>query len=155
MAGASSARAPSSARAAVSTHEGGELDFSATAVINSLGRQPEAWEAGIDGTAHRMKIPVPDLAGYVVSRIGTPKASTRRTVQVPVRATHMDTLMPQDFVLDIEFRGGGAGVRPIATARTSHAPEGKTVPMSWMVGAFGVFAVTIAVIIALFMSKMG
>ena len=139
------------------TQEGGALESTATQVINSLGRQPEAWESGIEQTAHRMRVPVPDLAGYVVSRIGTPKASTRRTVQVPVRATHMDTLMPQDFVLDIEFRGGpGGSVSPAVSARRSPDSSSETtVPLSWMVGMFGVSLVAIVAVIFFFVSRMG
>jgi hypothetical protein len=119
------------------------IDFTATQVINSLGRQPEAWESALAG-AHRLKVSVPDLAGYVVSRIGTPKASTRRTIQIPVRATHMDTLMPQDFVLDLDFRAGAAGSAPALSAgKRSAEPEGKTVPMSWFIGLLSISAVVV------------
>jgi len=140
-----------------STQEGGQLDFTATQVINSLGRQPEAWENGIERSAHRMRVPVPDLAGYVVSRIGTPKASTRRTVQVPVRATHMDTLMPQDFMLEIEFRGGAGGSTPpsVSARRSPESSSETTVPLSWLVGLFGVSLVAIVAVIFFFVSRMG
>ena len=140
------ALAPVSGAQAVSPIEApGAVDFSATQVINSLGRQPEAWESSIESSAHRMQVPVPDLAGYVVSRIGTPKASTRRTIQIPVRATHMDTLMPQDFMLDLDFRGGGSGGNapaPMARRRPVDA-DAKSVPMSWFVGLFGLSLVVI------------
>ena len=122
-----------------------------------MGREPETWEAGIDGAAHRMRVPVPDLAGYVVSRIGTPKASTRRTIEIPVRATHMDTLMPQDFLLEVDFRGPGAphaATQPI-TARRESAGGSRAVPMSWFIGSFGIFLVVLAILIALFLTRMG
>jgi hypothetical protein len=141
-----------------STAEGGELEFTATQVINSLGRQPEAWEASIQTGAHMMRVPIPDLAGYVVSRIGTPKASTRRTVEIPIRVTHMDTLMPQDFVLQMDFRGAGAGPgnSPAVSARRTPTPsDGKTVPMSLMVGTVGTLVVLIVALLLFFLTRMG
>jgi hypothetical protein len=136
-----------------STAGAGELDFSATQVINALGRQPEAWERDIVRTAHPMKIPVADLAGYVVSRIGTPSASTRRTITVPVRATHMDTLMPQDFLLEIEFRGGGPMTPQAGVARPAEGVA-RTVPLGWFVALFGVALVVIAALVFGFLNRM-
>ncbi len=129
--------------------------FTATQVINSLGHQPEAWEGQVRSTAHMMPIAVPDLDGYVVSRIGTPNAATRRTVQIPVRATHMDTLMPQDFMLQIEFRSNIPGhSAPVASARKTSDPDDNSVPRSWLIGTVGLFVVIIAAIV-LGMSSMG
>ena len=124
-----------------------DVGFSATQVINQMGRDPEAWEATL-ASAHVMKVPVAELAGYVVSRIGTPKASTRRTVQIPVRATHMDTLMPQDFMLEIEFRGGG-GHAPAVNARRTPAGDagGNNVPMQWFIGMVALFVVALAAVV--------
>jgi hypothetical protein len=53
----------------------------------------------------------------------------------------MDTLVPQDFLLDIEFRGG-AGTRPAISAR-KNVPEddSKTVPRSWFILAVGALVV--------------
>ena len=132
-------------------------EFTATQVINSMGREPETWEAGIDGAAHRMRVPVPDLAGYVVSRIGTPKASTRRTIEIPVRATHMDTLMPQDFLLEVDFRGPGAvtAAHPAVSARREAAGPNRAVPMSWFIGSVGIFVVVLALLVALILTRMG
>ena len=125
----------------------GDIGFSATQVINQMGRSPEAWESTL-ASAHVMKVPVAELAGYVVSRIGTPKASTRRTVQIPVRATHMDTLMPQDFMLEIEFRGGG-GHAPAVGARRAPGTDsgGGNVPMQWFVGMVALFVVALAAVV--------
>jgi signal recognition particle receptor subunit beta len=122
-----------------------------TQVINALGRSPESWEAMVLETGHPMRVPVPDLAGYVVSRIGTPTASSRRTVRLPVRATHMDTLVPQDFVLEIDFRGGGgAGSGPAVSARRRPVErERRTVPLSWIVSSLGVFAIVIVMVIVI------
>jgi signal recognition particle receptor subunit beta len=128
----------------------GNMGFTATQVINSLGREPEAWEATLN-SAHVMKIPVAELAGYVVSRIGTPKASTRRTVQIAVRATHMDTLMPQDFMLAIEFRGGGNSA-PAVNARGGPSSDAgaRAVPMQWFVGMAALFVVALAAVVVAF-----
>jgi len=131
------------------------VDFTATQVINSLGRQPEAWESAIEQAAHKMRVPVPDLAGYVVSRIGTPKASTRRTIQIAVRATHMDTLMPQDFVLDLDFRSGsgGSGLPAPSARRRPVESDAKSVPLSWFVGLFGVSLVVIVAMLVTFLGQ--
>ncbi len=120
-----------------------------TQVINALGRSPETWESTVLETGHPMRVPVVDLAGYVVSRIGTPTASSRRTVRLPVRATHMDTLVPQDFVLEIDFRGGGGpGSGPAVSARKRPAqPDSRTVPLSWIVTGAGIL---VAVMLAAF-----
>ncbi len=132
----------------------GQPGFTATQVINSFGREPEAWEAAL-ANAHVMKVPVAELAGYVVSRIGTPKASTRRTVQIPVRATHMDTLMPQDVMLEIEFRGGG-GNAPAVSARRAPAAAGgggePGVSMRMFVGVIALFLVAIAAVVVGFIT---
>ncbi len=150
---ATPAIAPVSGAQAVSPVESpGAVDFTATQVINSLGRQPEAWESSIESSAHRMKIPVPDLAGYVVSRIGTPKASTRRTIQIPVRATHMDTLMPQDFMLGLDFRGTGGRAPSMSARKRPVESDSKSVPMSWFVGLFGL---SIVVIVGLAVMLLG
>lgn len=128
---------------------GADPGFTATQVINSFGREPEAWEASLSA-AHVMKVPVAELSGYVVSRIGTPKASTRRTVQIPVRATHMDTLMPQDFMLEVEFRGGTPVAGAAINARRAPAASSggdKTVPLQWFVGALVIFAVAIVAVV--------
>jgi mutual gliding-motility protein MglA len=134
--------------AAQPAHSPGVPGHTATQVINAFGREPEAWEAAL-AHAHVMKVPVAELAGYVVSRIGTPKASTRRTVQIPVRATHMDTLMPQDFMLEVEFRGGGNSAGPAVSARRAPAMNGdaRNVPMSWFVGAIALSAVALVAIV--------
>ncbi len=128
-----------------------EPAFSAnqTQVINALGRSPETWESTVLETGHPMRVPVADLAGYVVSRIGTPTASSRRTVRLPVRATHMDTLVPQDFVLEIDFRGGGGpGSGPAVSARKRPIePDSRTVPLSWIVTGAGIL---VAVMLAAF-----
>jgi mutual gliding-motility protein MglA len=111
-----------------------------TQVINAMGRSPETWESTVLDTGHLMRVPVPDLAGYVVSRIGTPTASSRRTVRLPVRATHLDTLVPQDFVLEITFRGGGGpGSGPAVSARKRPVGSAaRTVPLSWIVTGIGI-----------------
>jgi hypothetical protein len=105
-----------------------------------MGRSPETWESTVLDTGHLMRVPVPDLAGYVVSRIGTPTASSRRTVRLPVRATHLDTLVPQDFVLEITFRGGGGpGSGPAVSARKRPVGSAaRTVPLSWIVTGIGI-----------------
>ncbi len=122
-------------------NQGGQSSFTKTMAINALGREAEPWEVGIEHSGHQVQLMAPDLSGYVVSRIGTPKAASRRTVRIPVRATHMDTLVPQDFLLDIEFRGG-AGTRPAISAR-KNVPEddSKTVPRSWFILAVGALVV--------------
>jgi len=142
--GPMSAPMPPPAPAAGPGMGGGGNDFTATQVINSLQRPAEAWENQLNPSAQQMRIPVPELAGYVISRIGTPKASTRRTVEVPVRATHMDTLMPQDIVLHIQFSSGMRSGPPQAPDEAS----GKSVPMSWFVGAIGLFVIILAVTVA-------
>ena len=120
--------------------DGPAFSANQTQVINAMGRSPETWESTVLSTGHPMRVPVPDLAGYVVSRIGTPMASSRRTVRLPVRATHMDTLVPQDFVLEIDFRGGGgAGFGPAVSARKRPAGgDARTVPLSWIVTGIGI-----------------
>ena len=111
--------------------------------INALGREAEAWEAGIEHSGHTVRVRIPDLAGYVVSRIGTPKAASRRTVRIPLRATHMDTLVPQDFLVDLEFRGSSPGMAPSVSARKIRPDDRKMVPASWLIGSIGAIAVVV------------
>jgi len=66
-----------------------------------------------------LRVPVPELAGYVISRIGTPTAMSRLALRVPVRVTHLDTLVPEDYVLDLEMREGRSGALR-ASARPAH-----------------------------------
>ena len=103
-----------------------------------------------------MRVPVRDLAGYVVSRIGTPSATSRRTIRLPVRATHMDTLVPQDFILEIDFRGGGgAGSGPAVSARRRPLKqESRTVPLSWVMTGFGVLILAVVAATAFMLSFM-
>jgi hypothetical protein len=126
--------------------QGGQGSFTKTMAINALGREAEAWEVGIEQSGHQVKLQAPDLSGYVVSRIGTPKAASRRTVRIPVRATHMDTLVPQDFILDIEFRGGAGGSPAVSARRTSAPSEGRSVPLSWVILLVGIFLVIVTIL---------
>ena len=121
--------------------------FTKTMAINALGREAEAWESGIEQSGLPVKLQAPDLSGYVVSRIGTPKAASRRTVRIPVRATHMDTLVPQDFVIDVEFRGGAAASSPAVSARKAR-PEGagRQIPLTWFIAAVGTLSVVVVIL---------
>ncbi|MCO4770533.1 MAG: hypothetical protein KDA24_10930 [Deltaproteobacteria bacterium] len=127
------------------TNTGGQGTFTKTMAINALGRESEAWEVGIEQSGHQVTLQAPDLSGYVVSRIGTPKAASRRTVRIPVRATHMDTLVPQDFIIDVEFRGG-AGGSPAVSARRTPVKQGRSIPMSWFVAVVGFLIVAVLVL---------
>lgn len=120
--------------------------FTKTMAINALGREAEAWEAGLEQAGHPVRVRVPDLAGYVVSRIGTPKAASRRTVRVPIRATHMDTLVPQDFLVDLEFRGSSPGAAPAVSARKTNASDQRTVPLWWLFASVGAVAIVVMVL---------
>ena len=140
----SPARAPVEARPAAGGETAGS--FTKTMAINALGREAEAWEAGIEQAGHPVRVRVPDLAGYVVSRIGTPKAASRRTVRVPIRATHMDTLVPQDFLVDLEFRGAAPGGSPAISARKTNPNQPRMVPAWWLIGSVGTFLVVLVVL---------
>lgn len=133
-------------------NQGGSGTFTKTMAINALGREAEPWEMGIEQSGHQVKLQAPDLSGYVVSRIGTPKAASRRTVRIPVRATHMDTLVPQDFIIDVEFRGG-AGGSPAVSARKTPTKEGRTVPLAWVIAIVGALLLVVAVLwVALYLN---
>jgi len=132
--------------------KGGTGTFTKTMAINALGREAEPWEMGIEQSGHQVKLQAPDLSGYVVSRIGTPKAASRRTVRIPVRATHMDTLVPQDFVIDVEFRGGQGG-SPAVSARKTPQREGRSVPLAWVIAIVGALLLVVAVLwVALYLN---
>ena len=128
------------------TNQGGQGSFTKTMTINALGREAEAWEVGIEHSGHQVKLLAPDLSGYVVSRIGTPKAASRRTVRIPVRATHMDTLVPQDFILDVEFRGGSGRSPAVSARKTTPQQQGRSVPLSWFMLALGLAIVIITIL---------
>jgi hypothetical protein len=125
---------------------GGQDPFTATQVINSLQRPAEGWEGQVAETANVMKVPVPELQGYVISRLGTPKASSRRTIEIPVRATHMDTLMPQDLVLHVQFSGGMRSGPP----PTPKSVTGGSVPKSWFIASIVVAAIAVVALVAFY-----
>ena len=125
----------------------GSGTFTKTMAINALGREAEAWEQGIEQSGHPVRLQAPDLSGYIVSRIGTPKAASRRTVRIPVRATHMDTLVPQDFIIDVEFRGGfGSSASRTVSARRTPVKEERSIPVSWFVASVGFLMVAVLVL---------
>jgi signal recognition particle receptor subunit beta len=97
-------------------------EASSTMTINALGREPESWEADVERTGHTMRVVVSEMVGYVVTRIGTPRASSRRTIRLPIRATQMDTMVPQDLVLEIDLRGS----EPTPTARQSPSSSDRS-----------------------------
>ena len=127
-------------------NQGGQGSFTKTMAINALGRESEAWEVGIEHSGHQVKLVAPDLSGYVVSRIGTPKAASRRTVRIPVRATHMDTLVPQDFILDVEFRGGAAGSPAVSARKTPVGSDRRSVPLYVYILTVGFLLVVMAIL---------
>jgi hypothetical protein len=70
----------------------------------------------------------------------------------------MDTLMPQDFLLEIDFRGAGAapgGSPAVSARRDAPAGGGRAVPMAWFIGSFGIFVVVLLILVALFFTRMG
>lgn len=109
----------------------GEQAASSTMTINALGREPEGWEGEVERSGHAVRVAVNEMSGYVVTRIGTPRASSRRTIRLPVRVTHMDTLVPQDVVLELDFRLNDG---PVATMRAPEKAEPRGVPLVWIVG---------------------
>ncbi len=76
----------------------------------------QAWEAEM--RARAIRVPVPELAGFVISRIGTPTAMSRLALRVPIRATDLDTLVPHDFVLDLEMREARGSLRHSARSQS-------------------------------------
>lgn len=100
-------------------------EASSTMTINALGREPESWEADVERSGHTMRVVVNEMVGFVVTRIGTPRASSRRTIRLPIRATQMDTMVPQDMVLEIDFRGSEPSMtlRQLPTSTHSAAPN--------------------------------
>lgn len=146
MRGSSNAPDPNARQAQAGTQTGSGT-FTKTMAINALGRESEAWEKGIEQSGHPVKLQAPDLSGYIVSRIGTPKAASRRTVRIPVRATHMDTLVPQDFIIDVEFRGGVGSSRTRAvSARRTPVKQERSIPVSWFVATVGFLMVAVLVL---------
>lgn len=121
-----------------------EPSASSTMTINALGREPEGWEGEVDRGGHSVKVAVGEMAGYVVTRIGTPRASSRRTIRLPVRVTHMDTLVPQDVILELDFR---AADTPSATLRAPEKAEPRIFPIGWVIGIGVGFVLLIGLLI--------
>jgi len=71
-----------------------------------LGRtsSPEQWEEALRPRA--IRTPVPELEGYVVSRVGTPIVMSKLLLRVPLQAVHQNEVHAEDFVVDLELREG-------------------------------------------------
>jgi hypothetical protein len=71
-----------------------------------LGRTstPQKWEESLRPRA--IRAPVPELEGYVVSRVGTPIVMSELLLRLPLQAVHQSESDAEDFVVDIELREG-------------------------------------------------
>jgi hypothetical protein len=89
-----------------------------------LGDDPfiAAWEDVAVSRGKRIMASLPQLEGFTLNRVGTPRVANTRTLHVPIQATHTDTLNREDLLLEVRL--GDDGRKPLSDTPFQYGAKG-------------------------------